>query len=69
MSVDQVKERAEAGDAWAQTRVIENTCTQIGTEHCSQSCWLCTCVYFWLFGRRSEVFNMTQVNILTHTNH
>lgn len=47
LTVEQVKEKAEAGDARAQTRVRENTYTQFGTWHQSGS----TCFYFWLLGR------------------
>lgn len=55
LTVEQVKEKAEAGDARAQTRVRENTSTQFGTWHCCQSCRLTqsgsACFYFWLLGR------------------
>ena len=56
LSVDQMKEKAEAGDARAQTRVGESTCTQAGTWHCFHSCWLtqssCECVS--IFGRLED---------------
>lgn len=36
--MEQMEEKAKAGDARAQTRVSESTCTQTGTWHCFQSC-------------------------------
>lgn len=52
LSVEQLKERAEAGDASAQTRVRGNTCTQTATWHCCQSCWLTQsgCAHVSIFG-------------------
>lgn len=37
LTLEQVKERAEAGDARAQTRVSENACTRLATRHCCQA--------------------------------
>lgn len=77
LTVEQVKEKAEAGDARSQTRVSKNknTCAVGHTWHCCRSCSLtqsdCACVYFWLLGRRSQAFNVTHKNIdslsLIHT--
>lgn len=55
LTVEQLIEKAEGGEARAQTRVskaLRQTCTW----HCGQalafdSVWLGTCVYFWLPGR------------------
>lgn len=73
LTVEQLIEKAEGGDARAQTRVskaLRQTCTW----HCCQalafdSVWLGTCVYFWLAGRWSHTFNTIHQNILTRTNH
>lgn len=60
LTVEQMEEKAKAGDAGAQTRVSENTCTETGTWHCFQSCWLTQSqwafVYFWLFARWSRAY-------------
>ena len=52
LSVEEMKEKAEAGDARAQTRVSESTCTQTGTWHCCQSCWFTQfgCEHLSIFG-------------------
>lgn len=49
LTVEQVKEKAEAGDARAQTRVRENTSTQF--QYCRLTQSGSTCFYFWLLGR------------------
>ncbi len=39
LSVEEMEEKAKAGDARAQTRVSESTCTQTSTWHCFRSYW------------------------------
>lgn len=39
LSFEQMEEKAKAGDARAQTRVSEITCTQNDSWHCFPSCW------------------------------
>lgn len=56
LSVDQMEEKAKAGDARAQTRVSESTCKQAGTWHCFQSCWLTQsgCEHLFIFGHLED---------------
>lgn len=70
--MEQMEEKANAGDARAQTRVSESTCPQTGTWHCFQSCWWTQsgCEHVSIFGRlEDDPFSMIHQDIVTHTNH
>lgn len=40
LTLEQLEEKAKAGDARAQIRVSEHTCTQSGSWHCFQVHWI-----------------------------
>lgn len=56
LSMEQMEEKAKAGDARAQTRVSESIFTQNGPWHCFQSCWLTQsgCEHVSIFGHLED---------------